>query len=83
MKSGKCSYYIDNIKKALILYDPINAATYNENAEKYKAQITNVIGPLKEAILAIPEQDEWLVSCEGAFSYFTKDFSMSELYYGQ
>ena len=72
--------YIDNIKKALILYDPTNTATYNENAEKYKAQITNVIGPLKEAILAIPEQDRWLVSCEGAFSYFTKDFNMSELY---
>lgn len=72
--------YVDNIRDALSEHDPENAATYAANAEAYKAKITADIDPLREAVLAIPEDRRWLVSCEGAFSYLARDFRMKELY---
>ncbi len=72
--------YIDNIRDGLVKYDPENAEIYKKNAENYKTEITNVISPLKEQILAIPEEKRWLVSSEGAFSYLARDFQMKELY---
>ena len=72
--------YVDNIRVAMSEHDPGNAATYAANAEAYKAEITAAITPLREAVLAVPEQQRWLASCEGAFSYLIRDFQMKELY---
>ncbi len=72
--------YVDNIRDAFVEHDPDNAETYGANAESYKAEITAVIAPLREAILALPQEQRWLVSCEGAFSYLARDFGMQELY---
>lgn len=72
--------YVDNIRDAMSEHDPENAATYAANAEVYKAEITAAIAPLREAVLAVPEQQRWLASCEGAFSYLIRDFQMKELY---
>lgn len=72
--------YVDNIRDAFIQHDPENAETYAANAEAYKRQIAETIGPLREQIVAVPEQQRWLVSCEGAFGYLTRDFQMKELY---
>jgi manganese/iron transport system substrate-binding protein len=72
--------YIDNIRDAFMRYDPENAQTYWTNAAAYKVKITNTIGPLKEVILSVPQDQRWLVSCEGAFSYLIRDFEMKELY---
>ncbi len=59
---------------------PHNADTYRANAETYKAQITAAIAPLRDAVQAVPEDQRWLVTCEGAFSYLARDFGMQELY---
>lgn len=72
--------YVDNIEAALSQHDPANAATYAANAAAYKARITEAIAPLRASILALPESRRWLVSCEGAFSYLTRDFGMQERY---
>ena len=72
--------YIDNIRDGLTKHDPQNATIYKENAQNYKTEITNAIAPLKEKILAIPQEERWLVSSEGAFSYLARDFKMKELY---
>ncbi len=72
--------YVDNIRNALSEHDPANAAVYAANAESYKAQINATLDPLRDQIMAIPEEDRWLVTCEGAFSYFARDFGMKELY---
>ncbi|MFT6911753.1 MAG: manganese/iron transport system substrate-binding protein [Paracoccaceae bacterium] len=72
--------YIDNIRDALVTYDPDNAASYQANAETYKQEISRTIEPLRAAIVALPEEQRWLVSCEGAFSYLARDFDMKELY---
>lgn len=72
--------YVDNIRDAFVAHDPENAATYEANAETYKTEITTALSPLREQILAVPADQRWLVSCEGAFSYLARDFEMQELY---
>lgn len=72
--------YVDNIRNAFVEHDPDNADVYRANAENYKAQITAAITPLRDAVLAVPEQQRWLATCEGAFSYLIRDFGMKELY---
>ena len=72
--------YVDNIRDAFVEHDPENAAIYTANADAYKAEITAAIAPLRDTILAVPADQRWLVSCEGAFSYLVRDFEMQELY---
>lgn len=72
--------YIDNIQTALSKHDPDNAAIYARNAEAYKAELRATIEPLRNKVSQIPEDERWLVTCEGAFSYLAKDFGLRELY---
>lgn len=72
--------YVDNIRDAFIKYDPDNAETYKANAEKYKAEITATIDPIKAEFTTIPADKRWLVTSEGAFSYLARDFDLKELY---
>lgn len=72
--------YVENIRDAFVEHDPENAEIYRANAAAYKDQITATIAPLRAAIQAVPEDQRWLVTCEGAFSYLARDFGMQELY---
>jgi len=72
--------YVDNIEAAMSGVDPDNAATYAANAASYKQEIADTIGPLREAALALPDNRRWLLTSEGAFSYFARDFGLTELY---
>lgn len=72
--------YVDNIRDALVKYDPDNAATYRQNAEAYKAKISAAVAPVEQALAQIPADKRWLVTSEGAFSYLTRDFGLKELY---
>ena len=72
--------YIDNIVAAFSEQDPDNAELYVANAESYKEELRSTIEPLRAAIAEIPEENRWLVTCEGAFSYLARDFGMKELY---
>ncbi|MCA1777694.1 MAG: metal ABC transporter substrate-binding protein [Paracoccaceae bacterium] len=72
--------YVDNIRDALSQHDPDSAAVYAANAEDYKQQIRDTIGPLRERIQSLPEDRRWLVTCEGAFSYLARDFGLREVY---
>lgn len=72
--------YVDNIAVAFSEHDPENAVIYAANAEIYKDRIRAEIEPLRDAVLDIPEEQRWLVTSEGAFSYLARDFGMKELY---
>lgn len=80
MSTSSALIYVDNIRDAFVTHDPDNAAIYTANAETYKQEIIAMIKPLEAQILAVPEGQRWLVSCEGAFSYLIRDFKMQELY---
>lgn len=72
--------YVDNIRDAMVKYDPENSQVYAENAKVYKEKLRETIDPLKEMISKVPEEKRWLVTCEGAFSYLARDFGLQELY---
>lgn len=72
--------YIENIRKALVKYDPDNANTYNENARKYSEKLIAIDTPLRQRIDQIPIDKRWLVTSEGAFSYLIKDYQFKEAY---
>ena len=72
--------YIDNIRDAFSKYDPGHAETYAANAKAYKDKLVAAVAPLRDKIMAIPEEKRWLVTREGAFSYLARDFGMKELY---
>jgi manganese/iron transport system substrate-binding protein len=80
MSLSSALIYVDNITSAFAQHDPQNADIYRANASAYKTKISQTIEPLKDAILAVPEDQRWLVSCEGAFSYLIRDYNMKELY---
>ena len=80
MGLANAQIYVDNIAAAFAEHDPDNAATYAANAESYKQEIRDTITPLRDRIAQIPEDQRWLVTCEGAFSYLARDFGMKELY---
>ena len=80
MSPNDALIYVDNIEKALSDADGKNADIYRANAESYKAQIADVMEPLREQLSAITEEHRWLVTSEGAFSYLTRDLGLKELY---
>ncbi|MGE0035767.1 MAG: metal ABC transporter substrate-binding protein [Xanthobacteraceae bacterium] len=80
MSPNNALIYVENIRKALVKHDPANADTYNRNAAAYSAKIKAADEPLRKRLSAIPENQRWLVSSEGAFSYLTRDYNMKEAY---
>ncbi|CRL45598.1 putative periplasmic iron-binding protein precursor [Sodalis glossinidius str. 'morsitans'] len=80
MSPDNAIIYVNNIRDALIKYDPAHSQTYKENAEVYKQKINAEIAPVKEKLAQIPAAQRWLVTSEGAFSYLARDFGLKELY---
>ncbi|MCF8476074.1 MAG: metal ABC transporter substrate-binding protein [Pseudolabrys sp.] len=80
MSPSNALIYVENIRRALVKYDPSNAESYNRNAAAYAAKIKALDEPLRRRLAAIPQDQRWLVSSEGAFSYLTRDYNMHESY---
>jgi manganese/iron transport system substrate-binding protein len=80
MSPNNALIYVENIRKALVQYDPANAEAYNRNAAEYSTRIKALDEPLRKRLAEIPEAQRWLVSSEGAFSYLTRDYKMKEAY---
>nr|WP_233148906.1 metal ABC transporter substrate-binding protein [Shimwellia pseudoproteus] len=80
MSPDNALIYVDNIRDALIKYDPAHAAIYQHNADQYKKQIAATLDPLRKQVAQVPENKRWLVSSEGAFSYLARDLGLKELY---
>nr|WP_223265923.1 metal ABC transporter substrate-binding protein [Haemophilus influenzae] len=80
MSPSNALIYIENIKNALVKYDPQNVAVYEKNAADYAQKIKQLDEPLRAKLAQIPEAQRWLVTSEGAFSYLAKDYNLKEGY---
>ena len=80
MSPSNALIYVENIKNALVKYDPQNADTYQKNAVAYAEKIKQLDKPLREKLSQIPANQRWLVTSEGAFSYLAKDYDLKEGY---
>ncbi|WP_026102311.1 metal ABC transporter substrate-binding protein [Pleurocapsa sp. PCC 7319] len=72
--------YVENIRQAFGELDPENADTYNANAEAYSQKLKAIDEELEADLTQVPENQRYLVSCEGAFSYLARDYNMEEIY---
>jgi manganese/iron transport system substrate-binding protein len=80
MSPGNAVIYVENIRKALAGRDPANAEVYAKNAADYAARIKALDEPLRRRLASIPDDQRWLVTSEGAFSYLARDYNLRELY---
>ncbi len=80
MSADNALIYVDNIRDALVKYDPPHADTYRRNAEAYKEKIRQTMAPLQARLAQLPADKRWLVTSEGAFSYLARDYGLRELY---
>ncbi|PKE29443.1 metal ABC transporter substrate-binding protein [Rahnella sp. AA] len=80
MSAQNARVYVENIRAALVKYDPQNAATYDRNAKNYAEKISQLDAPLRARLAKIPAEQRWLVTSEGAFSYLAKDYGFKEAY---
>jgi manganese transport system substrate-binding protein len=72
--------YVENIRSSLINLDPINAETYNSNAQSYSQKIKEIDQNLRKQMSVVPQNQRYMVTCEGAFSYITRDYGLKEVY---
>ncbi len=72
--------YVENIRKAFVELDPENAKTYNANAAAYSKQLQALDAELQSDLASVPDNQRYLVSCEGAFSYLARDYNLKEVY---
>ncbi|MEO0636628.1 MAG: metal ABC transporter substrate-binding protein [Pseudomonadota bacterium] len=80
MSPSDALIYVENIRAAFAEADPENADVYAANATAYSEEIKAVSEPVKAILADVPEEQRWLVTSEGAFSYFARDFGLRELY---
>ncbi|MCI6584656.1 MAG: metal ABC transporter substrate-binding protein [Mobiluncus porci] len=74
------SIYVKNMAKAFCELDAENCQDYKANADSYAQKITEIGDKISEELRTLPEAKRTLVTCEGAFSYLTRDYGLNELY---
>lgn len=57
MSAQNALIYIENIRAALVKYDPKNADIYNQNAKIYASEISKIDAPLRQRLAQIPQQN--------------------------
>ena len=72
--------YVENIRRALVGMDPANEEVYGANAAAYTAKLQALDGRMRARLAAIPEEQRWLVTSEGAFSYLCESYGLRQLY---
>ena len=72
--------YVENIRDALSKTVPEHADAFRANAGAYIAKIREMDAPVRAKLATIPENQRWLVTSEGAFSYLCRDYGLKALY---
>ena len=72
--------YVENIRQALVKVDPANAAIYDANAAAYTAKFQAIEASVQAKLAAIPAEQRWLVTSEGAFPYLARSLGLKELF---
>lgn len=72
--------YVENIRKALVSLSPADEVYFNANAKSYSDKLLALDKTLNESLATLPEDNRYLVTCEGAFTYLTNDYGLQELY---
>lgn len=80
MSPANAIIYVENIRSALVKYDPVNAEYYSKNAKDYTQKLQSLIDQTRLKLSHIPAEKRWLVTSEGAFGYLAKEFDLNEAF---
>jgi manganese transport system substrate-binding protein len=80
MSARNVEIYVDNLVAAFTELDPAHADDYAANGEGYRTELRSVQDELVENLAELPDDHRALVTCEGAFSYLTRDTGLTEIY---
>jgi manganese transport system substrate-binding protein len=72
--------YVDTIADAFAEHSPEDADDFHDNAESYKQELDTVQSTLVDGLSHLPDSQRALQTCEGAFSYLTRDADLTESY---
>ncbi len=72
--------YVDIIVESLSEIKPSKAELFKNNGKIYKNKISKLDKDFSLFINNLDKNNRHLVTCEGAFSYLTKDYGMKEAY---
>lgn len=67
---------VEFIAKSLAEYDPKHAAEYQQNAERYRAELAKLDAYAKSVIASVPEKHRVLVTAHDAFEYFSSAYAI-------
>ena len=68
--------WVENISQILGDLDPVNAASYENNAQSYLLELEGVDNYLHEQIANIPVDKRNLVTNHGVFNYFAQEYGL-------
>lgn len=80
MSPKQALIYVENIRVALRELSPEDAAYFDQQAAVYSDKIRTLDARLAASLAALPASHRTLTTCEGAFTYLTEDYGMTELY---
>lgn len=72
--------YAKNIEKQLSKKDPENADYYQENLTEYLKKLSALDKEAKQKFSKIPENEKMIVTSEGCFKYFSKEYDIPSAY---
>ncbi len=72
--------YIRNMEKQMAKQDPNHGDAYHKNADAYVKKLEDLDKEAKEKMAAIPEQQSYLITSEGAFKYFSRAYGLHPEY---
>ncbi len=72
--------YVDIIVESLSELRPSKKALFQENGKIYKDKLARIDEEFSLFVNNLDKDKRYLVSCEGAFSYLTKDYGLEEVY---
>lgn len=67
-----------NIERELSAVDPANAAAYAANAGKYRAQLEELDGWIRDQVAQVPEAGRQLVTDHAVFTYFASRYGFQQ-----
>ncbi len=71
--------WVGNIEKALAAADPENAATFKENADRYRKELEALDSEIHTKIDAVPVEKRKVLTSHDAFGYYGKEYGVSFL----
>ena len=71
--------WVNNITEVLVEYDPQNADSYQENADAYLSELTDLDTWIREQVSTVPEADRKIVTDHALFGYFNRSYGFEQV----